>query len=117
MAETPTRNVTVTSRVIEARDRYHKETFDNEDFTCENDSGGDQYVGADTEGSTSVSVDVSIVGEGEVQPLKIDEYEKTKNENFHNEVCNKLARFFQDLWFVKAYDALEIHWLSLHSEH
>jgi len=45
MAETPTRNVTFT-RVIEARDGYHKETFDNEDVICEadlcDDLGDDQ---------------------------------------------------------------------------
>ena len=105
MAETPTRTVTFASRVIEARDRYHEETFDNEDVTCENDSCGDQHMGADTEGSASISIDVSIVGEGELQPPKIDECEKTKNETFQNKVCNKLERVFQDLCFVKAYDS------------
>jgi len=47
------------------------------------DLGGDQQerVEADAEGSASVSVDVSAA-EGELQPLKIDECDKAKNETF-----------------------------------
>ena len=41
MTETPTRNVTF-ARVIQARDGYHKETFNNEDITCETDLCDDQ---------------------------------------------------------------------------
>jgi len=113
MAETPTRNVSF-ARVIRARDDYREETFDNEDVTCETDlcdsqhgSQQEERVGADTEaraaeGSASVSVGVSVV---EDQPPKIDESDKAKNETFHNEVCENLARHFQDLCFVKAYDS------------
>jgi len=90
MAETPTKNVTFVT-VIKARDVYHNETFDNEDVTCEadlcDDLGDDQQeerVEADAEGSACVSVDVSVT-EGELQPPKIDECDKAKNETFHNE--------------------------------
>ena len=56
------------------------------------------------EGNASVSVDFSVA-EGELQPPKIDECDKAKNDTFHNEVCEKPARDFQDLCFVKAYDS------------
>jgi len=103
MAETPTRNETF-SRVIEARDGYHNETFKNEDVTCEadlcDDLGDDQQeerVEADAEGSASISVDFSVA-EGELQPPKIDECDKANNKTFHNETFFRLLRLFVGLY-------------------
>jgi len=115
MVETPTRNITF-DRVIEARDGYHN---DNEDITCEadlchdlSDDQQEERVEADAEGSTSVSVNFSIA-EGELQPPKIDECDKAKNETFFRLLRLLVTNEHQSTAILK--DAIGLYGLINHS--